>query len=560
MHPLLTSTALGLIAAWPVGALGFGLGRVVERLTEDPRPRAAAWSLAYALPAGALAATIALTFAPASIEKAAPAASGAPGPVRIAVVETIAPTEPTSATPSWAPSPALTNGLAWSLVGLSAAGLLTRGWRWTRGRRRLAKVRATAEPCQDFALVEAVRLRAARLRVSAPRVRISDAVSEPLLAGARRPVILLPKAMAQSADTRRLELVCGHELAHLRRGDNWRIPAEEALAGLFWLVPPVKALRGRMLAAREAVCDLTALDGAAPEARRDYARVLLEALRMNAQPSPRLAFESAFTGRDRDLAALRLSAILQPRGRASGLRVGLTLALGAALTAATGAGSLALAAQARRLAPPPSPETVAAAEAVAAIAAEDAAPAAEAAPALDAAPALAAAPTAAEAAPARDAVAAAPALSPQTPTAPAAAAEASPPLPALAPMAPTRVRAGPNPNPRPNPRPDPHPDPRPNPQPNPQPNPRPKSKLTGIEFRADSQETSLKEDKVVFIGDVEVRGRLDPVNVVVKVNGAMASPWFQPADLRVGVIQRVEVTNAKSGNPTVNVVLNDPLK
>ncbi|WP_395445720.1 hypothetical protein [Caulobacter sp. UC70_42] len=122
------------------------------------------------------------------------------------------------------------------------------------------------------------------------------------------------------------------------------------------------------------------------------------------------------------------------------------------------------------------------------------------------------------------------------------------------------MRAGPNPNPRPNPRPDPHPDPRPNPQPNPQPNPRPKSKLTGIEFRADSQETSLKEDKVVFIGDVEVRGRLDPVNVVVKVNGAMASPWFQPADLRVGVIQRVEVTNAKSGNPTVNVVLNDPLK
>lgn len=559
MHPLLTSTALGLVAAWPVGALGFGLGRLVERLTDDPRPRAAAWSLAYALPAGALAATIALTFAPASIEKAAPAASIAPGPVRMAVVETITPAEPTSAPPSWAPSPVLTNGLAWGLVGLSAAGLLTRGWRWNRGRRRLAKVRATAEPCQDFALVEAVRLRAARLRVSAPRVRISNAVSEPLLAGARRPVILLPKALAQSGDTRRLELVCGHELAHLRRGDNWRIPAEEALAGLFWLVPPVKALRGRMLAAREAVCDLTALDGAAPEARRDYARALVEALKMNAHPSPKLAFESAFTGRDRDLAALRLSAILQPRGRASALRVGLTLALGAALTAATGAGSLALAAQARRLAPPPSPETVAAAEAVAAIAAEDAAPAAEAAPAMDAAPALAAAP-AAEAAPAQDAVAAAPALSPLTPMAPAAAAAAPPPLAALAPMAPTRVRAGPNPNPRPNPHPDPHPDPHPNPRPNPQPNPRPKSKLTGLEFRADSQETSLKEDKVVFIGDVEVRGRLDPVNVVVRVNGATASPGFQPADLRVGVIQRVEVTNAKSGNPTVNVVLNDPLK
>jgi beta-lactamase regulating signal transducer with metallopeptidase domain len=539
MHPLLTSTALGLIAAWPVGALGLGLGRLVERLTEDPRPRAAAWSLAYALPAGALAATIALTFAPASLQPAAPTAAIVPGPVRMAVVEMTTDARQAPAAAAWSPSPVVTNGLAWSLVGLSAAGLLARGWRWNRGRRRLAQVRAAAEPSQDYALTEAVRLRAARLGVKAPRVRISAAVGEPLLAGARRPVILLPKALAESADTRRLELVCGHELAHLRRGDNWRIPAEEALAGLFWLVPPVKALRGRMLAAREAVCDLTALDGAAPEARRDYARVLVEALKMNATPSPQSAFGAAFTGRDRNLAALRLSAILQPQGRASGLRVGLVLVLGGAMTAATGAGSLALAAQARRLAP--SPETVSAAEAASAIAAEDAAPAAEAAPALEAAPASAAAP-AAEAAPARDSVAAA---APPAPLAPIAA------------LAPMRVRLGPNPNPRPDPRPDPHPDPRPNPQPNPQPNPRPQSKLTGIEFQAEVQESSLKEDKVVFIGDVEVRGRIDPVNVVVKVNGVQASPWFQPADLRAGVIQRVEVTNARpgSGTPVLNITL-----
>ena len=525
MHALLTSTALGLVAAWPVGALGFGLGRLVERLTDDPRPRAAAWSLAYVLPAAALAATVVLTLSPtAAPSKVAPIAAG-----RVAATVEM-PAGPGPAAPAWRPSPLLADSLAWSLVGLSAAGLLARGWRWNGGRRRLAKVRAAAAPCRDETLLRAVQARAARLSVKAPRVRISPAVSEPLLAGALRPVILLPQALAETADTRRLELVCGHELAHLRRGDNWRIPVEEGVAGLFWLVPPIKAVRARMLAAREAVCDLAALDGAAPDARQDYARVLVEALRLNALP----AAQSAFTGRERSLVALRLAAILQPRRRASTLRIGLTLALGGALTAATGYGSLALAEQARRLAPLASPETVAAAETIAATAEDDAAPAA---PADEAAPAAEVAEVA-EAAPAAEA---APVLAEA-----AVAAE-------LTPLAPTQARLGRHPDSRPNP----HPNPQPNPHPNPQPSPRPESKLEGLEFRADAQQTFNTVDKVVFTGDVEVRGRIDPINVVVKVNGVQAAPWFQPEDLRVGVIQRVEVTNtrASSGTPVVDITL-----
>ncbi|MBO9543208.1 M56 family metallopeptidase [Caulobacter sp.] len=524
MHPLLASTALGLIAAWPVGVLGLGLGRLVERLTEDPRPRAAAWSLAHALPAGALAATVALTFAPASAPKTAPPTA----PVMIEFTETapaaIAPVA-APAPAAWAPPPQLVEGLAWSLTGLSAAGLLARGWRWNRGRRRLAAARAAAWPCQDYALIDAVRARAARLGVKAPRVRISADVGEPLLAGARRPVILLPKALAEATDARRLELVCGHELAHLRRGDNWRIPAEEALAGLFWMAPPVAALRGQMLAAREAVCDLTALDGAAPEARRDYARVLVEALRINALPAP----QSAFTGRDRGLARMRLSAILQPQGRASAARVGVALALGGLLTTATGWGSLALADQARRLAPP---ETVANAEATAAIAAEDAAPPAEAAPVAE---------IATEAAPIAQAA-------PMT--------EAAPPVPSLR----MSMAADPHPDPAPNPDPTPNPQPKPNPQPN--------ARVARdievnidqeqavIEIRADQQERAA--NKTVYLGDVTVRGKLNPVLVNLKVNGRVAPIDFVPANLAPGMIERLEVTTREmsvDNKMTVNVVL-----
>jgi len=535
MHPLLASTALGLVAAWPVGALGFGLGRLVERLTDDPRPRAAAWSLAYALPAAALAATVALTFSPAPSPKATTESLAPPAAPRVvAIVDTLA--TPVTPDPAWTPPPVLSQGLAWSLVGLSAAGLLTRGWRWNRGRRRLAAVRAAAEPCQDYALIESVRVHAARLGVTAPRVRISAAIAEPLLAGARRPVILLPKALAETAGAERLALVCGHELAHLRRGDNWRIPAEEALAGLFWLTPPITALRGRMLAAREAVCDLAALDGAGPEARRDYARVLVEALRMNALPSPQLAFESAFTGRDRSLVRMRLAAILQPRGNASLGRVGLAFALGGILTVATGAGSLALADQARRLAPPPHAhadvaETARMAADVAAAEAATDAVGAEAARAMSVRVAKVA-----EAARAQAAAEAAPAA-----TQAEAAAEAA-----------EAARAQPMPDPHPTP------SPRPNPQPDPRPDPQPAPDRGFIAVMSDMQTSPPSRRQVVFLGDVSVKDKLDPVNVTLTLNGRPATASFQPRDLKVGAIQRVEITDQRitaGGKIAVNVVL-----
>lgn len=483
MHPLLASTALGLIAAWPVGVLGLGLGRVVERVTDDPRPRAAAWSLAYALPGAALAATVALTFAP---QPAAP------------VAEVATEAAPVAAASTWTPEGELMTNLAWSLVGLSAAGLMARGLRWNRGRRRLAAIRNSGAPCQDTALIAAINQRAAQLGVTAPPVRISDQISEPLLAGARRPVILLPKALVETTDAARLELVCGHELAHLQRGDNWRIPAEEALAGLFWLTPPVAALRGRMLAAREAVCDAAALADAAPEARRDYARVLVEALRMNAQP----AAQSAFTGRERSLARMRLSAILQPTGGASAGRVGLAIVLGCALTAATGVGSLALAEQARRLAPPKPVAPVA-----------DTAPPAE--------------------APAIEAVEAPPMVTQAAPVAPAApAAEAAPAVPMEIAVAP---------DPRPDPRPNPQPSPQPNPQPTPQPNPQPRVEAKvavepSVSVQTQVQPTIrliLPEDKAQDLGrqikvinpDVSTRtSTASKVSVGVNVRSA-ESPW-----------------------------------
>lgn len=437
MSPLLASTALGLIAAWPVGALGLGLGRLVERLTDDPRPRAAAWSLGHALPAATLAATVALTLAPTPGPRAP--ALGGDTAHRLATAPSLPQSGPL-AVPAWRPPPALTEGAAWSLLALSGAGLIARLAVGLRGRRRLAAIRAEASPTTDPALIEAVAGHAARLRVTPPPVLISDGIAEPLLVGTRRPVILLPAPLADVKAPQALSLACAHELAHLRRGDNWRLPIEDALAGLFWLAPPAGALRRRMAAAREAVCDLAALDGAAARARHDYARLLVDALRANAHPAP----QSAFTGRQRSLVEMRLSAILQPRQAASPARLALTLALGGALTAATGAGSLALA---------------------------------------------------------REAKAAKPAQ-----TAPAA----------------------------------------------------PAAKLGDIQFMADRMETHANGARQVYIGEVTLRGDLNPDAVHMNLNGAPAPADFQITQLPDGAIDRLEVITPKAtadGKYVFNVTL-----
>lgn len=65
MSPLLTSTALGLVAAWPASGLGWLFGRVAERVTEDPETRDMAWNLAAALPLLALGAVVGVAALPA---------------------------------------------------------------------------------------------------------------------------------------------------------------------------------------------------------------------------------------------------------------------------------------------------------------------------------------------------------------------------------------------------------------------------------------------------------------------------------------------------------------
>ncbi|UAL11428.1 M56 family metallopeptidase [Caulobacter segnis] len=334
MHPLFASAALALVAAWPASGLGWALGKTADRLTGDPEPRARAWSRAIALPPAVLALMVGASALPE--ETTAPVYQAALTSKAVASA---------GAAMNEASVRALSgfNGvetLGGVLILGALGGLAVAATRQILGRAKLKRIVREARPVsQELAL--AVRAAARRMDTGRPEVKVSDAIDQPLLAGLATPVILLPADLVARLDVPRLVPICAHELAHLKRGDNWRLLAEHLLGGLFWMVPPYAALRARAAAAREELADALALENAGPAVRRHYAETLIDVLRTRAAP----ALHPAFTGKGRRPTLMRLQAITDPRAPASfARRATLTLAGMLAVAAAT-VGSIALAQQ-----------------------------------------------------------------------------------------------------------------------------------------------------------------------------------------------------------------------
>jgi len=195
--------------------------------------------------------------------------------------------------------------------------------------RRLRRVRARAlEPLGEAAGLP---------------VRLSGDLDSPLLAGLWTPTILLPARFAAPEADEAARLVCRHEAAHARRGDNLRLLLEEVAVAILWFNPFLGVVRRRLSSAREEVCDTAALAGLDPRERRLYARSLLDCLEAQASTLP----ATGLIGLNRRSTTMRIDAILKPkRHRAR-----------AALTGGLLAGLVASAVAAVALAQPPAPAT-----------------------------------------------------------------------------------------------------------------------------------------------------------------------------------------------------------
>jgi beta-lactamase regulating signal transducer with metallopeptidase domain len=143
--------------------------------------------------------------------------------------------------------------------------------------------------------------------------------------------MLLPMALLEHLNRSQRTALLLHELMHIKRGDHWVRMLELTVRVAFWWLPIV-GLIGRQLRACEETCCDAAVVAHLPQARRDYARLLLDVIDF-ANPLPRHAVPQATEMSAANDLEQRLRAILDAKQRtrrrwpAGALAVGLACAI-----------------------------------------------------------------------------------------------------------------------------------------------------------------------------------------------------------------------------------------
>jgi len=108
----------------------------------------------------------------------------------------------------------------------------------------------------------------------APRAFVVKARISPMVCGGLNPRIILPDALWRTLDLDARRAVLTHELAHLRRCDQWVRLIELCIGVLYWWHPVLWAVRRRIREEADLCCDawVTTLF---PGLRRSYAEALL---------------------------------------------------------------------------------------------------------------------------------------------------------------------------------------------------------------------------------------------------------------------------------------------
>jgi beta-lactamase regulating signal transducer with metallopeptidase domain/protocatechuate 3,4-dioxygenase beta subunit len=136
--------------------------------------------------------------------------------------------------------------------------------------------RALPAPPETVRQVEEISARMGLRRP--PRPVVLDGLFSPMLWGFPAPCrIILPAALWEGLDGDRRATLLAHELAHLRRGDQWVRLLEVAVTGLYWWHPVVWWAKREIEAAEEECCDAW-VTWAMPGSGGTYGQALLETL------------------------------------------------------------------------------------------------------------------------------------------------------------------------------------------------------------------------------------------------------------------------------------------
>jgi general secretion pathway protein D len=183
------------------------------------------------------------------------------------------PALPTAVTPVFvAPSQPRLMPAAWTLVGMVTVGLGLLAWMLMRWHQVASDARRAAAAPDRLRELLPELLRPVRLR-------LTDQPQSPAVCGLFRPVILLPRSLAEHLPPAQLRAVLLHELLHLRRGDVWVNCAQALLQIVYWWHPLLWFANARIRRVREEAVD----DGvmvALNEDAETYAPTLLEVAKL----------------------------------------------------------------------------------------------------------------------------------------------------------------------------------------------------------------------------------------------------------------------------------------
>jgi beta-lactamase regulating signal transducer with metallopeptidase domain len=140
--------------------------------------------------------------------------------------------------------------IAWAVIAL--AGLA----RVVLATFQLRRLRADATPVEMESLPAELRSLIDDAQKSRPvSVLVSDQLEVPTAIGFHNAAVILPAWMVESTPAEELKYILLHELAHLRRRDDWTNLAQKILKALLFFLPSVWWIERRLSLDREMACD-----------------------------------------------------------------------------------------------------------------------------------------------------------------------------------------------------------------------------------------------------------------------------------------------------------------
>jgi len=190
-------------------------------------------------------------------------------------------------------------------VAISALALVRVGL----GVRNLRKLRRDSQPIDTAALAPELQQTLHSFRgLRKVEVALSSRVSVPAVIGFFRPVILLPTWALQELPSEQLNSILLHELAHLRRWDDWTNLGQKLARALFFFHPAIWWIDHQLSLEREMACDEFVLSSTSNP--RAYAECLVSLAEKNLLRRT-VALAQALVGRVSQTSR-RVSEILDP--------------------------------------------------------------------------------------------------------------------------------------------------------------------------------------------------------------------------------------------------------